>query len=75
MCEQAAAVPAADHLEGGASVLAYGTSVSRGGCCATSSTRIVLVLRWVCTKMLSPTTAAWKREIAGRAGPCMVPEP
>ena len=57
-CEQAAAVPAADHLEGGASVLAYGTSVSRGACCATSSTRIVLVLRCVCTKILSPTTAA-----------------
>ena len=28
------------------------------------------MLRWVCTKMLLPTTAAWKREIAGRAGPC-----
>ena len=61
-----------DHLEEGALGLAYGTSVNRGGCWATSSIMMVLVLRCVCTKMLPPTTAAWKREMAGRAGPCRI---
>ena len=59
------------HLDEGASP-DTGSSASSAGCLAVSSIRMEAVLLWVCTKMRLPIAAAWKREMAGMAAPCML---